>query len=156
MKLIQKLKSKIYKTPVETSLKELKWLKENFTRNDSEQFLKQQQVGVFVIRKSESIENAYVLSVKVPIFVNHSRVAHYVLIKSKDGYHIRGCQKVFKDIEKLVFHCSYFRDMLPVQLELGFYELKSDEQNSCLRSKSLNSISSNNSDFSDISDFSHS
>lgn len=145
------MKSKVLKNSFQNLSVELKWMKENFSRNDSEQFLENQQVGVFVIRKSESIQNSYVLSVKVPVYVNPSQVSHYVLIKSKNGYHIRGCQKEFKDIEKLINHCSLIRDMLPVQLDLEYYESDKVKQN-CVRSTSLNSISSKSSDFSDFSE----
>ncbi|CAF0900013.1 unnamed protein product [Brachionus calyciflorus] len=148
--LIQKIKSKLTKKGFETlkDANEYKWFHEKFTREESETFLSKQNVGVFVIRKSETIQNAFVLSVKVPIYVNNCQVSHYVIIQSKNRVYMRGFQeKEFSDIQSLLTHCSYVRDMLPVQLDLDFYDTNMNRKG-CVRSSSLNSVAS--ADFLDL------
>ncbi|CAF1070046.1 unnamed protein product [Brachionus calyciflorus] len=147
---IQKLKLKLKKFETVENYDEQKWYKRDWTRQTSEQFLSNKQIGVFVIRQSESIEQALVLSVKVPIYIHSSQVCHYVLIKSKNGLCIRGNEnKMFKTLNNLVDYCSNTRDLIPVKLDVDYYILESNTIYN--RSNSLNSISSNHSDFSFVS-----
>jgi hypothetical protein len=56
-------------------------IKKNFKRDESENFLQDKPYGVFVIRKSETVKNGYVLSVKLPIYINKTKISHYLILK---------------------------------------------------------------------------
>ena len=114
------------------------WYRENYNRKDAERYLMDKPVGVFVIRKSETFNHNFVLSVKVAKFINPSLVSHYLIIKSKrKSYSIKGYSKEFQNLQSLVTHCSMVRDILPVLLDLNQYTINSlatsnlYESNSC-------------------------
>jgi hypothetical protein len=138
--LLNKLKSK-WQTALskqnnpkkQTVLKELPiWLKNDLTREEAENYLMDKEIGVFLIRQSETIKDCYVLSIKVAKYINMSEISHYIIIKSRENcFKIRGFVKEFNDLKSLVTHCSFIRDMLPVLLNLDFYrnEIKFGKQN---------------------------
>lgn len=82
------------------------------------------EIGVFVIRKSETHSDSYVLTVRVPKYLNSREVSHYLIISNadKDSYSVKGFQKEFADLKSLVTHCSLMRDILPVMLNVDFYK----------------------------------
>jgi hypothetical protein len=103
------------------------WLKNNNTREETEMFLSNKDIGVFVVRKSESIQNCYVLSVKVPKYINPTFIAHYLIEKSsKKSFKLRGSTQKFEDLSTLIEHCSIERDILPIILNMDYYEHKQD------------------------------
>ncbi len=99
------------------------WYQQDYNREQSESFLSDKQIGVFVMRKSETILDCFVLSVKVPKYVNPKQTSHYLVVRNTDtkSYSIRGFQKEFHDLSSLVTHCSFMRDMLPITLNLEHY-----------------------------------
>lgn len=102
-----------------------KWFKPEFTREDAEEFLSDKEIGVFIIRESETILDCYVLSVKCSKYIHYTgrnEISNYIIVKSSDGFIIRGNKKKFNDLVSLVTHCSLMRDMLPVLLNLDFYK----------------------------------
>lgn len=105
------------------------WFKASLNREQAEAYILPNEIGTFVIRKSESILDCHVLSVKVPKYVNITEISHYLIVKSKRGYSVRGFSKEFNDLKSLVTHCAFMRDMLPVLLNLDFYksQLKQNE-----------------------------
>ena len=108
-----------------------KWFKTEFTREDAEEYLKDKEIGVFVIRESETILDCYVLSVKCSKYIHYTganEISNYLIIKSADGFIIRGNKKKFNDLVSLVTHCSLMRDMLPVLLNLDFYKSESEKK----------------------------
>ena len=136
--VLQKLKSKIRQTvklvpvidnsPIKVSIVDNPiWLKNELTRDVSASYLMDKEIGVFLVRQSESIRDCYVLSVKVAKFINSNEISHYIILNSsKHGeeharFSIRGFNKEFTDLKSLVTHCSFIRDMLPVLLDLNFY-----------------------------------
>ena len=78
------------------------------------------------MRKSESIQDCYVLSVKVPKYINSTFVAHYLIDKSKKSFRLRGSGKKFPDLISIIMHCSEERDILPIILNYNYYERKED------------------------------
>lgn len=154
MNILNQIKSKLNKVTFEkldSSEYQNEWYKENFGRYEAENYLNNFNVGGFVVRKSESIKNAYVLSVKVPIYINTNLVNHYIIIRKKNVVKIKGKeQKEFKNIQELINYCSINRNVLPVQLDCEFYESKIHLN--CIRSASVQSFSSNSSDFCDLDD----
>lgn len=155
LSIIQKIKSKLSKSKSNYSLQyeELLWYQENLTREEAEMQLFNEEIGVFLVRKSESIQDCYVLSVKVPKYINTIQVSHYLILKNKTKYHMKGFgHKEFNDLNSLITHCSYMRDMLPVKLNLEFYQICSTKSIYNYKSASLDSISSTQSDFSDLSE----
>ena len=144
--VLQKLKSKFQtsKIPLRNGLsrvvqKDIEnpiWLKNELTREEACNYLMTKEIGVFVVRQSETIQDCFVLSVKVAKYINSSEIAHYILLRSKcGGYTIRGFNKQFSDLKSLVTHCSFIRDMIPVLLNLNFYR-----QEIILNEKKLNDL----------------
>lgn len=114
-------------------------------REQTEIYLHDKDIGVFIIRKSESMKNCYVLSVKVPKFINQSQISHYLiekkfnsstilsnekkLFKKKSYYKLRGCDnRKFPTLTTLVTHCSFVRDTLPIILNLNYYQQIQQQQ----------------------------
>ena len=87
-------------------------------------FLSNKDVGVFLVRKSESIQDSYVLSVKVPKYINSTFIAHYLIDKSKKSFKLRGSCRKFPDLFSIIMHCSAERDILPIILNYKYYEQK--------------------------------
>lgn len=110
------------KSDVKSSVPE--WYRDSYNRVQAEEYLKMKEIGVFVVRRSESYQDSFVLSVKVPRFVNLSLVSHYLVVKNAQTgtYCVRGFEtKQFADLTALVTHCSLMRDVLPVILNLDYY-----------------------------------
>ena len=135
------------------------WYKLSYNREQAEIFLYSKDIGTFVIRKSETIQDSHVLSVKVPKYINPSEISHYLITKSKSTsfqskkssskmvFMVRGYAKEFPDLKSLVTHCSFMRDIIPVTLSLDFYRnnvQKKHEQmrNSFYFSSSTSSLTS--------------
>lgn len=115
------------------------WYKSSFNREQAESFLSETEIGTFVMRKSETIQDCHVLSVKVPKYVNQTEFSHYLIVKSKpfstqlkkkhaSAYSVRGYAKEFSDLTSLVTHCSFMRDIIPVTLNLDFYREKASQE----------------------------
>lgn len=169
--VLQKLKSKFRQSSTISStnceedqrVKEIEinnlWLRENLSREEAENILLKKEIGFFLVRKSETVQQNFVLSVRVPKFINMNLVAHYLIVKSKSGYCLRGFEsKEFSDLKSLVTHCSYLRDMLPIQINLEYYNEREKKRNEFIyyfntkSTSSLSSVVSVQSDFSDLSD----
>jgi len=146
--LFQKLRS-AFKTSSSQSLNAKdnatpQWYKSDYNREQAENYLLEHEIGTFVIRKSETIQECHVLSVKVPKYVNVSEISHYLIVKSKSTslsslhqakskssksvYSVRGYNKEFSDLKSLVTHCSFMRDIIPVTLNLEFYRERAEQQ----------------------------
>lgn len=125
-KLITKLRpsnnnSKKVTTPVNYKVDNPIWLKNELTREEAQAYLMDKEIGVFIVRQSETVKDCYVLSIKVAKYINPNEISHYIILKSKNAYSIRGFKKEFTDLKSLVTHCSFIRDMIPVLLNLNFY-----------------------------------
>ena len=127
--VLQKLKSKLRPVKPDTNLPIIKdtespiWLKNELTREEAKDYLMDKEIGVFIVRQSETIRDCFVLSVKVAKFISSSEICHYIVVKNqkRQSFVIRGFNKEFSDLKSLVTHCSFIRDMLPVLLDLSFY-----------------------------------
>ena len=136
---------------LESSQSEYEWYKENINRSDAEELLSNFDVGGFVVRKSESVKNAYVLSVKVPAYFSPKRISHFILIQDKNFIRFKGHDdKKFKDIDQLIAYCCNIRNILPVKLDSKLYQSKIHHKFVRVRAVSLESVSTDFSDFSDI------
>jgi len=100
------------------------WLRSELTREETREYLMNKEIGVFIVRHSETINECFVLSVKVAKFISSNEICHYIIIKNqkRKSFSIRGFNKEFSDLKSLVTHCSFIRDMLPVLLDLNFYK----------------------------------
>jgi hypothetical protein len=129
LSVLQKLKSKLRQAkpvnqlPVIYDTENPIWLKNELSREEARNFLMDKEIGVFIVRNSETIKDCFVLSVKVAKFINSNEICHYIVVKNqkRQSYSIRGFDKEFSDLKSLVTHCSFIRDMLPVLLDLNFY-----------------------------------
>jgi len=122
--LIQKLKSSFKSSSKsEHTLDEEHhdWYMPTMTREETQTFLSNKQIGVFIVRKSESQGNCLVLSIKVARFLNVNEVSHYIIQQTRGSFKLKGFVKEFPDLSALVTHCSVIRDMLPVLLNLKYY-----------------------------------
>jgi hypothetical protein len=105
-----------------------KWYNETYNRLQTESYLADKEIGVFVVRKSETHQDCYVLSVKVPKYMNFNEVAHYLILQTRANnkkemcFCVKGFQKEFQDLKSLVTHCSMMRDILPIMLNVEFYK----------------------------------
>lgn len=154
---IQKLKLKFKNEPTINTQEENMpiWFVDNMTREQAELLLMSKEIGLFVVRKSETLSGCYVLSVKVPKYINAAQISHYLIVKSKKGFCIKGSMhKEFQDIKSLVTHCSFMRDLIPICLNLDYYNDNKRKFNEFIyyfnSTTSLDSISS--SDFSDLNE----
>jgi hypothetical protein len=77
---------------------------------------------VFIIRKSESKLNFYAISIRVPKYINETEISHYLIEKTNKFYKIHGSDKTFTNLTALVTHCSLVRDILPIILNLRYYQ----------------------------------
>ena len=91
-------------------------------RKEAEIHLIQKSIGVFLIRKSESKLNNYALSIKVPKYINQTEISHYLIEKTNKFYKFHGSDKKFTNLTALVTHCSLVRDLLPIVLNLRYYQ----------------------------------
>ncbi|RNA20139.1 tensin-1-like isoform X4 [Brachionus plicatilis] len=156
---IQKLKIK-FKSDQSQNVQAEKlpvWFVDSMTRDQAEQLLMPKEIGLFVVRRSESMTDCYVLSVKVPKYMNSNQVSHFLIIKSKKGFFIKGSMhKQFQDIKSLVTHCSFMRDLIPICLNLDYYNENKRKFNEFIyyfnSTTSLDSLSSSHSDFSDLNE----
>lgn len=98
------------------------WYAPELTREKAEIYLLEKEVGVFIVRKSESRANCFVLSVKVAKYLNSNEISHYLISQINNTFELNGHKKHFHDLKSLVTHCSVIRDMLPVLLNLKFFE----------------------------------
>jgi hypothetical protein len=114
--------------------------------------MRHQQVGVFLVRKSETVRQAYVLSVRVPRYVNKTEVSHYLIeTTAKSGLRIKGSVREFNDMASLITHCSLVRGELPVLLNVDFYNQEKKTQTSLAKMRDLLYFSSQSSLNSDQS-----
>lgn len=119
------------------------WFQEEFSRIQAERFLMDKEIGVFVVRKSETHANSYVLSVRVPKYLNQREVSHYLVINNPTNqcFSVKGFEKEFPDLKSLVTHCSLMRDFLPIMLNVDYYKRESSsrrqEDNNCVRESEL-------------------
>ncbi len=104
------------------------WYAPELTRDEAEIYLLEKEVGVFIVRKSESKENCFVLSVKVAKYLNANEISHYLISHQKNIFELKGHNKHFHDLKSLVTHCSVIRDILPVLLNLKFFETDYQQQ----------------------------
>jgi len=101
------------------------------SREGAEDYLRDKEIGVFLVRESTTILDCYVLSVKCSKYLHYTgknEISNYIIIKSAEGFVIRGQTKRFNDLVSLVTHCSVMRDMLPVLLNLDFYKNESEKK----------------------------
>ncbi len=127
--VLQKLKSTlkpnkpINKQTVAYNVDSPIWLKNELTRDEARNYLMDKEIGVFIVRQSETIKDCFVLSVKVAKYINSNEISHYIIVNNQKrrSFMIRGFYKEFSDLKSLVTHCSFIRDMLPVLLNLNFY-----------------------------------
>ena len=75
-----------------------KWFKSNFNREEAEDYLRDKEVGVFIIRESETILDCYVLSVKC------SKYIHYTG-KNEISNYLNNCI----DIYSIELKCNYYK-----------------------------------------------
>lgn len=105
---------------IENKLENEFWYKKNFKRDESEIFLQEKSFGVFIVRKSETVKNSYVLTVKVPYYINKNTVSHYLITRKNKKFVLEGVDRQFLNLNHLVTYFSLLRDTLPVMLNLDF------------------------------------
>ena len=134
-----KLQQQQTPTPIPAPSVVPKWfLSKEIERSQVVKMLIDRQVGSFYVRPSKTCgSGVFVLSVRVPSFVNESKVNHYLIIKTPNQrYRFQNadtsCTKEWSDIESLVIHHTIMREFLPCTLR---FEQQSsvDKENKKLR-----------------------
>ena len=108
---------------IEKDIKTQSWFQPNFSRKEAEQYLKDQDIGCFVIRLGHS-KDFLALSLKS----EDSKCDHYKieLKKGEDDsrlWTVVGCSKHFNSLSSLVLHFSFLKEMLPVVLSRDLVKL---------------------------------
>lgn len=92
------------------------WYQSGILGKFSEEILKHQTPGSFIIHKASRKSGNFILSLRVPS--TSSKVIHHLIVQSKQGYRLKGATKVFSTVTSLVTHHSVMAERLPVTLLL--------------------------------------
>ena len=109
---------------IDTDIKTQSWFQPNFTRKEAEQYLKDQDIGCFVIRLGHS-KDFLALTLKSEDF----KCDHYKIELQKSEkvetrvWTVVGCSKHFTSLSSLVLHFSFLKEMLPVVLSRDLVKL---------------------------------
>lgn len=105
-------------TPTEQEdLKSAAWFHAGLSRDLSLEILLQQSPGSFLVRKSESNQKCFALSMRVPP-LTPPKLAHYLVEKTLSGYKFKGYVKEFSTLKSLVIHHSVLKEHLLIPLKL--------------------------------------
>ncbi|CAL4165651.1 unnamed protein product, partial [Meganyctiphanes norvegica] len=117
--------------PEEPHLKSAAWFQAGIPREIALEVLSREPVGAFMVRESTSKPGCYALSLRVPRDFTVSGIAHYLILKSCNGYKIKGFTKDFTTLTALITHHSVMPELLPCPLSLGRYNpnFTNDDQN---------------------------
>jgi hypothetical protein len=94
------------------------WFEPYLSREHVNNRLLCQETGSFIIRLSRTCRNCFALSIRVPYFANSTGIAHYLIIKNRNGFKLKGVDKEFKTLKALVTHYSVMQEILPVTLKV--------------------------------------
>ncbi|XP_076266725.1 uncharacterized protein LOC143200210 [Rhynchophorus ferrugineus] len=102
-------------------LKLAPWYQEGIPREIALEILSQEPIGSFMVRRSTTKMGCYALSVRVPRSFQLSGIAHYLIMRTKRGYRIKGFTKEFTTLVALITHHSVMPELLPCPLQLSRY-----------------------------------
>lgn len=97
------------------------WYQNEIIGKFSEEILRHQMPGSFIIHRVSHKSENFILSLRVPTVNNEKSskvVQHHLIVQTKKGYRIKGAAKVFATITSLVTHHSVLAEQLPVTLTL--------------------------------------
>ncbi|XP_013110623.2 EGFR adapter protein [Stomoxys calcitrans] len=100
----------------ENELKGAPWFQAGLPREISLEVLSKQNPGSFLVRQSNTKPGCFALSLRVP--PPAPKVAHYLILKTPNGYKIKGFTKEFSSLRALITHHSVMPELLPVPLNL--------------------------------------
>ncbi|XP_075161677.1 EGFR adapter protein-like isoform X2 [Haematobia irritans] len=103
-------------TAEENELKGAPWFQAGLPREISLEVLSKQSPGSFLVRQSNTKPGCFALSLRVP--PPAPKVAHYLILKTPNGYKIKGFTKEFSSLRALITHHSVMPELLPVPLNL--------------------------------------
>ncbi|XP_071839808.1 uncharacterized protein [Apostichopus japonicus] len=93
------------------------WFKAGIPKDIAFEILRQQEKGAFIVRESKSHTGCYAISIKVDTNFNDSRIANYLVVRTKNGgYTIKGFGRDFPDLPRLVHYYSLHKEQLPCKL----------------------------------------
>lgn len=105
----------------EVKLREASWYQPGLSREIATEILSSQSVGAFMVRCSNTSNDSYALSVKIPRVTCGTtlHVAHYLILASlSHGYRLKGSAKTFPTLGSLIVHHSVMQEILPCTLNL--------------------------------------
>lgn len=105
----------------EVKLRKAPWYQPGLSREIASEILSNQSVGAFMVRCSNSSNDSYALSVKIPRVScgTTTVVAHYLILASlSQGYRLKGSAKTFPTLGSLIVHHSVMAEILPCTLNL--------------------------------------
>lgn len=93
------------------------WYQSGIIGKFSEEILQHQTPGTFIIHRVSQKSGNFILSLRAPSQTS-SKVVHFMILQSKQGYRLKGAAKYFNTITSLVTHHSVLAEQLPVTLTL--------------------------------------
>ena len=96
---------------VDEDLRTATWFHNSKIGKLSEEILRHQNPGSFIIHQSLQKSGNFILSLRT-----YLKVVHYTIIQSKRGYRLKGASKLFSTISSLVTHHSVMAEQLPLAL----------------------------------------
>lgn len=93
------------------------WFQSGIIGKFSEEILERQTPGTFIIHRVSQKSGNFVLSLRAPSQTS-SKVVHFMIVQSKQGYRLKGAAKYFNTVTSLVTHHSVLAEQLPVTLAL--------------------------------------
>ena len=97
---------------VDAKAKVQAWFVPDLTREDSEEYLREEQVGAFVVRFGRSKDHL-ALTVKC----GKEEFNHYKVLVEKGEWTVVGCEKTFLSLSSMVVHLSFLKEMIPITLQ---------------------------------------
>ncbi|XP_054722386.1 EGFR adapter protein-like [Uloborus diversus] len=99
-------------------LRNVAWFQAGIPREIALEVLQGQEEGSFIVRESSTRPGCFALSLRVPPEKNPSGIAHYLILRTQQGYKIKGFTKEFHSLTALITHHSVMPEMLPCPLSL--------------------------------------
>ncbi|XP_031619743.1 uncharacterized protein LOC116338542 isoform X2 [Contarinia nasturtii] len=100
----------------QAELKDAPWFQAGLPREISLEVLSRKSPGAFLVRQSSTKPGCFALSLRVP--PPAPKVAHYLILRTSQGYKIKGFTKEFSSLRALITHHSVMPELLPVPLSL--------------------------------------
>jgi len=94
------------------------WFQATMPRELAMSVLMREPLGSFMVRNSTSQPGTLALSLRVPDSFHPEGITHYIIVRHKTGYKIKGFLKQHPSLTSLITHHSVMPELLPVPLNI--------------------------------------